>query len=90
MHAINGPRRPRPESVLTSVELTAIRTPTTFIWGSEDPYLSPAQARPAIAQMPAATLYELPAGHGPWLVHPRRTAELIQLQFGPTAPALAQ
>src|SRR3954451_14887318 len=67
MHAINGPRRPRPESVLTSVELRAITTPTTFIWGTEDPYLAPDRARPASAQMPTATLHELPAGHGPWL-----------------------
>src|SRR3954447_3406579 len=89
MHAIDRFRRPRPESVLTSVELAAISTPTTFIWGSEDPYLSPHQARPAIAQMPSATLHELPAGHGPWLVHPGRTAELIQRHLGRIAPVLA-
>jgi pimeloyl-ACP methyl ester carboxylesterase len=87
MHAIDGPRRPRPESVLTSDELSAITTPTTFIWGTQDPYLSPDRARPAIAQMPAATLRELPGGHGPWLVHPSRTAELIGLHFARTAAA---
>ena len=77
MRAIDGFRRPRPESVLSSAELAAIATPTTFIWGTEDPYLSADAARPSIARMPAATLHELPAGHGPWLVHPARTAELI-------------
>ena len=40
MHAIDRFRRPRPESVLTSAELAAITTPTIFIIGSEDPYLS--------------------------------------------------
>jgi len=90
MRAIDGPRRPRPESVLTSAELTAITTPTAFIWGTEDPYLSPDRARPAIAQMPTATLHKLPAGHGPWLVHTSRTAALIQLHFGRTAPALTR
>ena len=90
MRAIDGPRRPHPESVLTGVELTAIATPTTFIWGTEDPYLSPDRARPAISQMPAATLHELAAGHGPWLVHTSRTAELIQLHLARTAAAPVQ
>jgi pimeloyl-ACP methyl ester carboxylesterase len=85
MRAIDGFRRPRPESVLSSAELAAIATPTMFIWGTADPYLSPARARPAIEQMPNATLHELPAGHGPWLVHPSRTAELIQMHLAGTA-----
>jgi pimeloyl-ACP methyl ester carboxylesterase len=78
MHAINRFRRPRAESVLTWAELAAIPTPTMFIWGSEDPYLSPERARPSIEQIPIARLRVLPAGHGPWLVHPGRAAELIQ------------
>lgn len=77
MHAINRLRRPRPESVLASTELTAIPTPTMFIWGSDDPYLSPRDARPSIEQIPNATLHETPAGHGPWLVNAEHTAELI-------------
>ncbi|HEY6887614.1 MAG TPA: alpha/beta hydrolase [Solirubrobacter sp.] len=87
MHAIDAFRRPRPESVLTGAELTAIVTPTMFVWGTDDPYLSPADARPSIQQMPNATLHELPAGHGPWLVHPGRTAELIQTQLGGFVPS---
>ncbi len=86
MHAIDGFRRPRPESVLSDAELAAITTPTMFIWGSDDPYLSPAHARPAIARMPAAGLHELPAGHGPWLVHPARTAELIHTHVRRLSP----
>jgi pimeloyl-ACP methyl ester carboxylesterase len=77
MRAIDRFRRPRPESVLTSKELAAIRVPTTFILGSDDPYLSPRDARPSIARIPNATLHEMPAGHGPWLVDPGRVAGLI-------------
>lgn len=77
MHAIDRFRRPRPESVLTKPELAAISTPTMFIWGTDDPYLSPQGARPSIDVMPAATLREMPAGHGPWLVDAERVADLI-------------
>jgi pimeloyl-ACP methyl ester carboxylesterase len=77
MHAIDRFRRPRPESVLTDEELAALRIPATFILGTDDPYLSPRDARPSIDRIPGATVHELPAGHGPWLVDPERVAELI-------------
>ena len=78
MHAINRFRRPRTESVLTTPELSAIAIPTMFIWGADAPYLSAERAQPSIDQIPAATLHEVPGGHGPWLVDPKRSAELIQ------------
>jgi pimeloyl-ACP methyl ester carboxylesterase len=77
MHAIDRFRRPRPESVLTSAELAAITTPTIFILGSDDPYLSIERARPSIDQIHGARLYEVPAGHAPWLVDAQHAAELI-------------
>jgi pimeloyl-ACP methyl ester carboxylesterase len=77
MHAIDRFRRPRRESVLTAEQLAAIRIPTTFVLGANDPYLSPRDARPSIAQIPNATLHEMPAGHGPWLVDSSRVASLI-------------
>ena len=55
MHAIDRFRRPRPDSVLTAAELAAIPTATMFIWGSEDPYLSPEDARRSIDQIPRST-----------------------------------
>lgn len=76
MHAIDHFRRGRPESVLTPAEFAAITAPTVFILGSDDPYLSPADAHPSIERMPAATLHELPAGHAPFLVDPERVADL--------------
>ena len=78
MHAIDHFRRPRPESVLTNPELRAIAVPTMFIWGTSAPYLTADLARPSIAQIPSATLYEVPGGHGPWLVDAERSAKLIQ------------
>jgi pimeloyl-ACP methyl ester carboxylesterase len=77
MRAIDRFRRPRSESVLTPEQLTAIRVPTSFILGSDDPYLSPREARPSIARIPHAEVHEMPAGHGPWLVDPGRVAGLI-------------
>jgi pimeloyl-ACP methyl ester carboxylesterase len=85
MHAIDRFRRPRPESVLSDAELAAIRVPTLFILGSNDPYLSPRDARPSIDRIPAATIHEMPAGHGPWLVDPARVAGLIAAHAQPTA-----
>jgi hypothetical protein len=49
-----------------------------FIRGTNAPYLSAEHARPSIDQVPRATLHEVPGGHGPWLVDPKRNAELIQ------------
>jgi 2-hydroxymuconate-semialdehyde hydrolase len=77
MRAIDRFRRPRAESILTEDELAAIRVPTTFILGTDDAYLSPADARPSIARIQNATVHEVQAGHGPWLVDPERVARLI-------------
>jgi pimeloyl-ACP methyl ester carboxylesterase len=95
MHAIDRFRRPRPESVLTSAELAAITTPTIFILGSDDPYLSIERARPSIGQIHGARLYEMPGGHAPWLADAQHAAELIathsHLSAGPhLSPALGE
>lgn len=84
MHAIDHFRRPRTESVLTSPELAAIAIPTTFIWGTDAPYLSADRARPSIDQIPHATLHEVPGGHGPWLVDTKGNADLIQAHLSGT------
>jgi pimeloyl-ACP methyl ester carboxylesterase len=87
MHAIDHFRRPRAESLLTAEELAAIAIPTMFIWGADAPYLSAEGARPSIEQIPAATLHEVPGGHGPWLVEPERSAELIRTHLTGIAAA---
>jgi pimeloyl-ACP methyl ester carboxylesterase len=87
MHAIDHFRRPRSESVLAPAELAAIATPTMFIWGTDAPYLTADRARPSIDQIRGATLHEVPGGHGPWLVDPPRSAELIRTHLtSSTAP----
>lgn len=87
MHAIDRFRTPRAESVLTPGELAAVRTPTMFIWGADDPYLAPEDADPSIDRMPDATLHVLPGGHGPWLVDPGHVADLIETHLsGIAAP----
>jgi pimeloyl-ACP methyl ester carboxylesterase len=89
MHAIDGFRRPRPESVMTDDELRRISVPAMFCWGTSDPFLTPAQARPAISRIPGAVLHEVPGGHGPWLDDPAGCAKLVTSQLAATgfAPA---
>jgi pimeloyl-ACP methyl ester carboxylesterase len=78
MHAIDHFHRPRPENVLTTAELRAIKVPTMFIWGADAPYLTLDQARPSIDLIPDSTLHRVRGGHGPWLVETERSAELIR------------
>jgi pimeloyl-ACP methyl ester carboxylesterase len=89
MHAIDGFRRPRPDSVMTDGELGRIAVPTMFCWGAEDPFLSPARARASIAKIPGAALHEVPGGHGPWLEDSAGCAKLVADHFTATgfAPA---
>jgi hypothetical protein len=70
MHAIDGFRRPRAHNIMSGGELSQITAPAMFCWGTGDPFLTPAQARPAIAKIPGAVLHEVPGGHGPWLEDP--------------------
>lgn len=89
MHAIDGFRRPRADSVMTDGELGQITAPTMFCWGTGDPFLTPAQGRPAIARIPGAVLREVPGGHGPWLEDPAGCARLVTSHLTATgfAPA---
>ena len=84
MHAIDGFRRPRPDMVMTDAELGQVTAPTMFCWGTDDPFLTPAQARPAIARIPGAALHEVPGGHGLWLEDPAGCAKLATDHFTAT------
>ena len=90
MHAINGFRRPRADNVMSAGEFGQIAAPIMFCWGTSDPFLTPAQARPAIAKIPGAVLHEVRGGHGPWLEDPAgcarlTTGHLAATGFAPTA-----
>jgi pimeloyl-ACP methyl ester carboxylesterase len=90
MHAIDTFRRPRPESVMDAGELARVTVPTAFVWGVEDPYLAPGDARPWIEKMPAAVLHQVPGGHVPWFDDPAGCARLITGHFAETGfPAMA-
>jgi pimeloyl-ACP methyl ester carboxylesterase len=90
MHAINEFRRPRAESVMTDDELGRITAPTMFCIGTADPFLTAAQARPAVARIPGAILHEVPGGHGPWFEDPAGCAALATRHLTATgfAPAV--
>ena len=77
MHAIDGFRRPRPETPMSDDELARIQVPTMFYWGRADPFLSPQQALPSIAKIPGAVLYEVDGGHTPWFENPADCAKVI-------------
>jgi pimeloyl-ACP methyl ester carboxylesterase len=77
MHAIDGFRRPRPETVMSEAELTQIDAPTLFCLGRDDPFLSPQQARPSVAKIPGAVLHEVVGGHAPWFEDPAGCAKLV-------------
>jgi pimeloyl-ACP methyl ester carboxylesterase len=77
MHAINGFRRPRTESVMSNAELRQITAPTMFCWGTDDPFMKPIQARASISEMSSAALREVPGGHGPWLEDPAGCAQVV-------------
>jgi pimeloyl-ACP methyl ester carboxylesterase len=89
MHAIDGFRRPRADNVMSGAELGSITAPTMFCWGTSDPFLAPAQARPAIAKIPGAVLQEVPGGHGPWLEDPAGCARLTTGHLAATGFAAA-
>jgi hypothetical protein len=84
MHAINGYRRPRPESEMGADELGRVTVPTVFVWGTQDPHLAPRDARPWIEKMPAATLHEVPAGHAPWFEDPSGCGRVVTGHFTAT------
>jgi pimeloyl-ACP methyl ester carboxylesterase len=90
MHAIDGFRRPRADSIMSGGELGRITAPVMFCWGTGDPFLAPALARPAIAKIPGAVLHEVPGGHGPWLEDPAGCARLTTNHLAATGFAPAE
>ena len=57
-------------------ELAASAIPTTFIWGTDAPYLSAEHAWASIDQIPTAAFHEPPGGHGLRLVDVRPGADV--------------
>ncbi len=78
MHALNRFRTPRPESVLSDAELSALGVPALFIWGHSIPTYRRARPQRQLSGCPAAELRDLPGGHAPWLIDPGPTGELAR------------
>ena len=58
-------------------ELARLAIPTSLVWGERDPLGNSAVASAVAGLIPAARLKVLPAGHGPWLGEPERTAAAV-------------
>jgi pimeloyl-ACP methyl ester carboxylesterase len=58
-------------------ELRQLTVPTLLVWGDHDPIGAVKVAEATANLLPNAQLEVLPAGHGPWLGNPDRTAELV-------------
>jgi pimeloyl-ACP methyl ester carboxylesterase len=53
---------------LSDALLAAVRSPTLFIWGGQDPFGGADAARALVSRIPGAELDLMPdAGHSPWL-----------------------
>lgn len=75
--AIVAPSRFRPQMRVQPEELQRVAAPTLLIWGDRDPVGDATVARATAETIPDARLEVLPAGHGPWLGHADRTADLV-------------
>jgi pimeloyl-ACP methyl ester carboxylesterase len=67
----------RPAVKVQPDELRRLTMPTLLVWGEHDPVGGGDVARATADAIPDAQLELLPAGHGPWLGHPDRTAALV-------------
>jgi pimeloyl-ACP methyl ester carboxylesterase len=67
----------RPSLRVRPDELGQLTVPTLLVWGDHDPVGAVRVAQATAELIPNAHLEVLPAGHGPWLGNPDRTAELV-------------
>jgi pimeloyl-ACP methyl ester carboxylesterase len=90
MRALNGLYRPRPETVMGDAELRRVHAPALFVWGHEDPYLSPRAARPSVERLGAGALHEVAGGHAPWIEDAAGCAGLMVPHLAATGVAPAR
>lgn len=77
LRAVISPFGYRRTTKILRDELRRLTVPTLLIWGDHDPVGGAQVARATAGAIPDARLELLPAGHGPWLGHPDRTATLV-------------
>jgi pimeloyl-ACP methyl ester carboxylesterase len=67
------------QEILNNVELTALQTPTLLLWGTNDPFGTPAAGQAIADTLPNGTFHEIQDGsHLPWLDQPHQCGEIIK------------
>lgn len=72
----------RAGAVIPAESLAAITTPTLFVWGDKDVFMTPAAGRPSWSRMPHAEIVEVTGGHAPWLNSPEETGAAVREFLG--------
>jgi pimeloyl-ACP methyl ester carboxylesterase len=70
--------RPRPENLLSQMQLRQLIARVLMIWGDEDPYGGPEIGERACALLPDGRLEVIPGRHAPFLDDPERCGGLIE------------
>ena len=71
MQALMGRRgRAAPGVALGAPDIARIGMPVWFLWGTDDPFMSPKTGRPWVDRFPNATLDVVEGGHVPWFDAP--------------------
>ena len=76
--ALVSPSGWRRQMRVRPAELERLSAPALVIWGEDEPVGDVAVAEDVTDLIPDGRLEVLPAGHGPWLGHPERTATLVE------------
>lgn len=77
LQALISPDGWQPSIVTPLRELAELQPSTLVLWGVHDPLGGTDAARQTASVIPDARLEMLESGHGPWLGHPDRVAELV-------------
>jgi len=78
MRALMGPRGLAREDVaLRDADYEQIEVPVWFLWGTDDPFLSPAGGRPWVNRVSGATIDVVRGGHVPWFDSPDLACQRI-------------
>ena len=78
LRALVRPRGPRPQSVLTEAQLSAVDQPSLLVFARQDPMGSVRAGQRMAKALPDAELHITEGGHCPWLNEPERIAGWVK------------
>jgi pimeloyl-ACP methyl ester carboxylesterase len=82
MRKVNRLRGSRPEIRITAEQLARIQAPTTFLWGTHDPFGGIETGRHIASLVHTAEFHAIDGGgHLPWLDDPARCGRIIERFF---------